>query len=184
MNLVFLLEERSMKVFLDELLPRVLPPEITFQTIPHEGKSDLEKSIPRKLRAWRTPDTRFVVVRDQDAADCHRVKEELTRLCTEAGRPDTLARVACRELEAWILGDLDTVAELYQDRTLTRQAVRKRLRDPDRISKPSRELKRLVPAYQKVAGARAVGGAIDIEGCRSRSFRVFVEGVRRLAEVA
>lgn len=51
MTLVFLLEELSMKVFLEGLLPRVLPEHIGVQLIPHEGKSDLEKSIPRKLRA-------------------------------------------------------------------------------------------------------------------------------------
>jgi len=63
LKLVFLLEERSMKEFLRGLLPRILPAGCEFQLIPHEGKSDLEKSIPRKLRAWLEPEVRFVVVR-------------------------------------------------------------------------------------------------------------------------
>lgn len=45
-RIVFLLEERSMKTLLDGLLPRFLP-GISFLCIPHEGKQDLEKSIPR-----------------------------------------------------------------------------------------------------------------------------------------
>jgi len=50
--LVFLPEERSMKTFLEALLPRLFP-DLAFFCIAHEGKSDLEKSIPRKLKGWR-----------------------------------------------------------------------------------------------------------------------------------
>jgi hypothetical protein len=53
-DLVFLLEEPSMKALLDVLLPRIIPENITFKCIPHEGKQDLEKSIPKKLKAWNT----------------------------------------------------------------------------------------------------------------------------------
>ena len=53
-RIVFLLEEYSMKVLLEGLLPRLFP-ELPFLCIPHQGKQDLEKSIPRKLRAWREP---------------------------------------------------------------------------------------------------------------------------------
>ena len=65
MTLVFLLEEASMKEVLDIILPRILPSAVTFRTIPHSGKSDLEASIPHKLKAWRQPDVKFVIVRDQ-----------------------------------------------------------------------------------------------------------------------
>jgi len=67
-RVVFLLEERSMKILLEELLPRLVP-GMPFICIPHEGKQDLEKSISRKLRAWREPGARFVVVRDNDGGD-------------------------------------------------------------------------------------------------------------------
>ena len=66
MKLIFLLEEPSMKYLLDELLPRIFPPDVTFQTIPHHGKRDLERSIPRELRAWEEAgDIRFVILHDQ-----------------------------------------------------------------------------------------------------------------------
>ena len=48
-KLVFLLEESSMADLLDDFLPRLFP-ELRFQCIPHDGKQDLERSIPRKLR--------------------------------------------------------------------------------------------------------------------------------------
>ena len=41
-----------------------------FQCVPHDGKDDLERSIPRKLRGWREPGVRFVIVRDNDRGDC------------------------------------------------------------------------------------------------------------------
>ena len=47
-ELVFLLEEPSMKVLLDDLLPRFYP-TLSFRCIPHEGKQDLERSIPRPV---------------------------------------------------------------------------------------------------------------------------------------
>ena len=75
MKLIFFLEERSMKELLDDILPRILPNGITFKTIPHEGKSDLEHSLPIKLRAWNEPDTLFIVVHDQDSNNCIELKK-------------------------------------------------------------------------------------------------------------
>ena len=63
-----------MAVLLEGLLP-LLYPGLPFQCVSHEGKNDLEKSIPRKLRAWREPGVRFVIIRDNDGGDCRRVKE-------------------------------------------------------------------------------------------------------------
>jgi hypothetical protein len=106
MKIVFLLEEASIKEFLDIVLPKILSSGVTFMTVPHEGKQDLERSIPRKLRAWLEPNVRFVIVRDQDGTDCIRLKEKLYRQCVESGRPDTMVRIVCNELESWFLGDL------------------------------------------------------------------------------
>ena len=112
-ELVFLLEEESMKALLDVLLPKMLPENTTFRCIPHEGKQDLEKSIPRKLRAWQTPGTVFIIVRDKDGADCVEIKNRLVNLCQQAGRSDSLVRIACHELESWLLGDLAAVGKAF-----------------------------------------------------------------------
>ena len=112
MTLVFLLEEASMKTVLDIILPQILPESVEFKTIPHSGKSDLEASIPHKLKAWRQPDTKFIIVRDQDSGDCVQIKEALKRLAEPYGRP-VLIRIACRELESWYLGDLKAVSQAY-----------------------------------------------------------------------
>ncbi|MBK8536747.1 MAG: hypothetical protein IPL59_17550 [Candidatus Competibacteraceae bacterium] len=84
-RLVFLLEEPSMKHLLQALLPRLLP-GLNFLCVPHEGKTDLERSIPRKLMAWNEPETRFVIVRDDnDNGDCYRLWERLRALASKAG---------------------------------------------------------------------------------------------------
>ena len=173
-----------MKEFLDGFLPRILPEGVTFTVVPHEGKSDLERSLPRKLRGWRTPDTRFVVVRDQDSARCVDVKASLVRLCAQAGRPDSLVRVACHELESWFLGDLQALADAYGTPALSAHVGRSKWRDPDRLGSPSQELVRLVPTYQKVAGARLMGPRLDPSRCTSGSLRTFVSGVQRLVSEA
>ena len=111
-RIVFLLEERSMKTLLEGLLPRMVP-GTPFLCIPHEGKQDLEKSIPRKIGAWREPGVRFVIVRDNDGGDCRGLKQRLYDLCRGAGRPDSLVRIVCQELEAWYFGDPEALARAF-----------------------------------------------------------------------
>lgn len=179
-KLVFLLEEASMAEVLKSLLPKLLP-GVECQLLPHEGKSDLDKSIPRKLRAYKSPGVRFVVVRDRDSADCVILKKKLVTLCSDAGRSDTLIRIPCPELESWFLGDLHAV-ELGCGRSgLLKLQDKKKYRDPDALGNASEEIKRLVPGYQKIGCARAIAPHFSIENNRSESFKIFVSGVRKIA---
>lgn len=178
-RLVFLLEERSMQVLLDGLLPRIMP-DLQFLCVPHEGKADLEKSIPRKLRGWREPGVRFVVVRDNDAGDCRALKRRLTDLCAKAGRADTLVRIACQELEAWYLGEPEALALAYDDPSLATIGRQARFRDSDAVTHPSSAVGDLVPDFQKVSGARQMAQHLSVERNSSVSFRRFVDGVRRI----
>jgi len=169
-----------MKEALEGLLPRLLPPGVTPVYVTHEGKSDLDRSIPRKLRAWGNPDARFVVLRDQEGADCRVVKRRIQRLCLRAGRPDAVVRIVCHHLEAWFLGDLEAVEMAFGLHGLAAQSGRRHLRDPDALPNALQELKRLVPSYQKRSGARSIGVHMVPERNRSRSFQVFIEGLRRI----
>lgn len=178
--LVFLVEELSMEAFLKELLPRAFP-ELRFRCIPHDGKKDLEKSLPRKLRAWREPGVRFVVVRDQDAEECRELKRRLAAVCRDAGREDSLVRIACRELEAWYLGDLEAAATALNQPRLRELAGKAWLRDPDTVDRPSFRLRELAPgAASKIECARRIGARLDPSKNTSRSFRAFLDGVARL----
>jgi hypothetical protein len=57
-----------------------------------------------------------------------------------------------------------------------------KFRDPDKLTGAARELQSLVPDYQKIAGARAIAPHMTLDGNRSHSFRVFVQGVRNLIQ--
>ena len=180
-QLVLMLEEPSMAAFLDGLLPRIFPgwqPGVEFRCIPHEGKSHLEKSLPKKLKAWPFKQDRFVVVRDNDGADCKQIKQRLQAICDAAARPTTLIRIACQELEAWYLGDLSAICKAFGVSADT-QPNRKRYRNPDRLSQPSKEVKQLAPSFQKIAGARSMAAQLDLQQSGSESFNQFVKGVRR-----
>ena len=166
-----------MKVLLDGLLPRLLP-GLEFLCVPHEGKQDLDKSIPRKLRAWREPGVRFVLVRDNDRDDCRVLKTRLVDACERSGRADTLVRIACQELEAWYLGDPEALAAAFGEPGLANLGRTARFRDPDAVAQPSVVLEKLVPSFQKVSGARQMATHLTLERNRSASFRTFVEGVR------
>jgi len=169
-----------MKVLLEGLLPRLFP-SLPFLCVPHEGKQDLEKSIPRKLRAWRDPGVRFCVIRDNDGADCRVLKRSLVELCQNGGREDTLVRIACQELEAWYFGAPDALAVAFGRAALSSIGARARYRDPDAIVQPAAALTELVPEFQKVSGARSMARVLPREN-DSRSFQVLMAGIDHLSE--
>ena len=179
-RIVFLLEDDSMRILLEGLLPRLFP-GLLFQCVPHEGKQDLEKSIPRKLKAWREPGVRFVVIRDQDSADCHQVKTNLVQLCQSTGRRDVLVRVACRELEAWYIGEPQVLKQAFPTTrpSSLRELGKSRYQNPDTVARPSDIIAKLIPEFQKRSGARRMAAFLSRDNA-SNSFRVFVEGVEKL----
>ena len=179
-RVVLLLEEYSMKALLDGLLPRLFP-HLMFQCVPHDGKADLEKSIPRKLRAWREPGVRFVVVRDNDRGDCLALKERLENLCSVRPQRDVMIRIVCQELEAWYLAEPDALADAFEKESLRRIGARKGFSQPDTVSYPARELARLVPKFQKVSGARILADHLTRKRNRSPSFHAMIDGIERLA---
>jgi len=180
-RIIFLVEEPSMKVFLEGLLPRFFR-DLSFLCIAHEGKKDLEKSVPRKLKAWHEPGARFIIVRDKDLDDCGVLKQRLLGLCPAGHRDRTLVRIACHELEAWYFGDPSALADAFGDEHLRKLDAREMFRQADEIEKPSRELERLVPAFQKVSGARAMASRLNPATNRSRSFQVLIQGIESLAQ--
>lgn len=169
-----------MKALLDGLLPRLFP-DLVFLCVPHDGKGDLERSLPIKLRGWREPGVRFVVVRDNDRGDCMDLKKHLRGLCADRPERDCLIRIACQELEAWYLGEPDALAEAFADESLRDIGSKARFRDPDEIPYPARALAQLVPHYQKVGGARVLANHLRRGRNRSPSFHAMMDGIERFS---
>jgi hypothetical protein len=177
-RLVFLLEEPSARDLLEGLLPRLISPDIVVHYMVFEGKQDLEKRMIGRMKAWRLPDTFFVVLRDQDAGDCRIVKARLQERADEAGRPDALIRIACRALESWFLGDWSAIAKAFDSPIHARQDRKAKFANPDLLSNPVHELRHLIPDYQKRDGARRIGVLLDPACNRSRSLQVFCAGIQ------
>ncbi|MFL6247754.1 MAG: DUF4276 family protein [Thermoanaerobaculia bacterium] len=192
-HLEILVEEPSMELFLRELLPRLLREEATFNVHPSQGKDDLLRNLPARLRgyaAWLPESWRVVVVLDQDDQECHDLKRVMEMTVTEAGlRSRTfdgganwqvVTRVAIEELEAWYFGDWEAVHEIYPrvPRTIPEKAP---YRDPDKIRGGTWEAFERVlqkagyfqSGLAKMEVARSVGSRMDVTRNRSHSFGVF-----------
>ena len=158
---------------LEGILPQILPGGIGYRCVVFEGKQDLEKRLPKRLRGWQhIEETKFIVLRDQDSADCRLIKQRLIEICREAGRPETLVRIACRELESFYLGDLAAVGQAFDKANLGKQQKGKKFRNPDMLSNPVQELQKLVPDYQKLSGSRKIASQMKIDANRSESFNI------------
>ncbi|NML18372.1 DUF4276 family protein [Azohydromonas caseinilytica] len=185
-RIIFLVEEPSMKILLDELLPRLIPGWVVnqhFQCVKHEGKSDLDRSIPIKLRAWKEPGVRFVIVRDNDNQDCVALKQRLVTMCRDAGRSEAIVRLVCQELESWYLGDLGALSRAYDGAKCDTAAMRKRYTDPDSWQKPSVQVEQLIPEFSKQNGARRMARHLSMKN-RSRSYLTFLSAVQAAAQGA
>jgi len=179
MKIVFFVEGKSEKEMLNGLLPSI--GVSNFQVVPFEGKQDLEKQLPIKLRGWLEPETKFLVLRDQDRGDCKEVKERLKKICEENGQKDAVVRIACRELESWYLGDLLAVENALVIPKLSDKQNGKKYRTPDKLANASEELIKLTNnKYQKVKGSRLIGKFLGVNENKSHSFNVFVESVKRI----
>jgi hypothetical protein len=184
-QLVLFLEEASAKAAFEGLLPRVVPEDVVVRYIVFEGKSDLEKQLGKRLRGWIHSNTAFLVLRDQDAADCHEVKQKLEKICEVAGKPGTVIRVACRELESWYFGELSAVEQALKIPNLSAQSRKAKYRVPDAIHSPSAELAKITEqSYQKVSGSREIGKVLspDPSENTSVSYGHFITGISKALE--
>ena len=179
MTLVILTEEESMKVTLEYLLPRL---GITdFQIIAFQGVSALESSLARRVRAWRDPTARFLVIRDNDNGDCSRRKQRLLDFLDQAGtRRPFKVRIVVQELEAWFLGDLPALesAGLLKDGRI-RAKFRK---NPEEHRTPATLLKELDPTYQKTGGARRIARHLSLTENTASSFHATLAAIKDLSQ--
>ena len=182
MRLIILTEELSMEVTLKELLPKLGLTNDDFQIISFEGASDLESSLVRRLRGWRDPQARFLILRDNDRGDCRHRKKRLEDLVENSGnqRP-TKIRIVVQELEAWFLGDL---LALEQGGFLAGRKRPASLRvNPEMHEKPVEVLKKLDRTYQKTIGAKRIAPHLSLSDNECRSFHAMVEAVKELMEL-
>ena len=178
-TVVFVVEEASKEEFLREFLGRwELPMDVEVNYLVAEGHSALRRMIATKLRNWRKPNSTFIILCDQDSADCVERKNVLARQVPEYHRQNALVRIVCTELEGWYLVD--------------RNALRAALPDigdhpwppelsgpPDSIHRPASRLADFA-SFRKRDLAREMGRRISLEPNTSHSFNLFVQTLRQI----
>ncbi len=198
-HLEVLVEEPSMEAVLLELLPRLLGGRC-FAIHPFQGKQDLLKQLPDRLRGyarWLPATWRVLVVVDRDDDDCHALKQRLedaakaaglaTRSTPAAGQYRVVNRLAIEELEAWFFGDWDAVRAAYPGVSASIPGIA-RYRDPDAIRGGTWEaLERVLKkagyfagGLRKIQAAREISRHMDPDRNRSRSFRALRDATRNL----
>jgi hypothetical protein len=180
MMLVIFTEEPSMKVFLETLIHRLYP-KISLKLIAYQGKQDLEKNVARHIRNWHAPNCKFIVVHDQDSWDCVVLKDRLVTICSSAA-PSVTVRIACHELESWYWGDLTAVSTAFSKPNITALLRKRSYRIADEIENPKSELKKYLPQYEQIAGAKAIAEHIDITRNTSHSFQVLFRTISEYAD--
>ncbi len=200
MHIEFLLEEPSAEAALQVLAPRIMRNRATFALHVLDGKKNLLKKLPARLRGyarWLPPDWRIVVLVDQDEQDCKSLKQQLESFCHKAGlisgtaapSPDkvqVINRIIVEELEAWFFGDMKALQAAYPHlKDFSNKAA---YRNPDTIGGGTWEnLERQLQkagyykgGLPKIELAKTVALHMNPERNTSRSFQVFRKAVLEL----
>jgi hypothetical protein len=202
-HLEILVEERSMYVALQNLVPQIVG-DISLNFHVFDGKRNLLRNVEARLRgyagmfrSWK--DAAIVVLVNEDREDCKELKKELERAAQVTGlgtlsvpRRESvrvLNRIVIEELEAWFFGDPDAVVAAYP-RVKRRTFPQSALRDPDSIGGGTWEaLERLLNKHnyhigglRKVDCAQAISVHMDVTRNSSRSFNEFRRGLELLVD--
>ena len=82
-HLEFLLEGESDQVVLEAILPKILPPGVTYDCHPFLSKQNLIKKLPERLRGYRSrlrSDWKIVILIDNDSQDCKELRKKYISL--------------------------------------------------------------------------------------------------------
>ena len=183
-GIVVLAEEPSGRIVAEHLAQKLNVTQQTF-CLEHQGKGDLERSFPRKIAHWQGPQLpRFVVMRDNDGADCLTLKQNMFARVPIGATARVKIRIVVQELESWYFGDLDAVAKagLITERELSLHKRKARYRDPDAIRRAKREFKSKIAPGGQIELARRIAPHLSLTENTSRSFRAFVGALRWAAE--
>ena len=198
MHIKFFLEEPSAEEALRHILPKILSPHVICIFHVFEGKEDMLEELPKHLKGhqWIPNDWRIIVLIDEDRRDCQELKTYLEKSAHEAGfvtkssaaRDEdfqVVNRLAIEELEAWFFGDVETLHAAYPRIPENLQSKAK-YRKPDAIPGGTSEALEYLLIQKnyykgrlpKVRVAQNIAPHMEPSRNRSKSFRVFVEGLK------
>lgn len=180
--IVFLIEEPSMSPVVKKLMEELWPSGregLHWQIITYQGKLDLQKNMARKMTGWNYNDPHFIILRDNDGADCFVLKKKLLDLVAETNKPHHV-RLVCQHLEAWFLGDLAAVEAAFPQSKATALQERNPYRTPDEAANAEQLLEDLIGNTGKVGHAESIARHLSLYANRSPSFQAFLRLVDEL----
>ncbi len=195
-----------MEAFLQELLPRMLMPEIPVKIIDHQSKNQLLSELPKRLRGYAHYELQYrpcsLILVDRDDDDCIQLKQVLENAATQAGLAtksapsisglfDVANRIVIEELEAWYFGDVQALSAAFPGVPITLNS-KAAFRSPDGIIGGTHEsLLRVLQkaghykglgSLPKIETARRIGRFVDPATNTSTSFGHFRVALNALAE--
>lgn len=183
-RLEILLEEPSMENFFKIILPKVLPEgyelDVNCFLHAHQGKTDLQKSLSTKVKAYQyfPQKVQLVVVHDQDSNDCKVLKQGLIdSIRAENVDQSYLVRIACRELENWYLGDMQAIEAVYPSFKAVKHQNRAKYRNPDNVF-GAFELKQMIDQFSKGYASKNIPLHMNINKNNSTSFNHLINGLQ------
>jgi len=198
LHLEFLVEEASIKSALTQLLPKILPSNVTSKIHDFRGKPDLLAKLPNRLKGYQVslpPDWKIVVLIDKAREDCLKLKKQLEDMAISAGlitksscQKDksfqVLNRIMIEELEAWFFGDVEAICQAYP-KVSANLANQQPYRDPDAIQGGTCEaLERVLKkagyhrgGLEKYKASSEISQYMNPKSNRSKSFQVFYQGL-------
>ncbi len=176
-ELVFLLEEPSAKIMLQNVRERLPHNNIQFNYIVFEGKGDLDKNFANRVKNYCNNNARFIILRDKDSADCKKLKQEMLNKIFSIKGKNIKIRIACHELESFYLGDLKAVETGMGISKLSAMQNNRKYREPDQLANAKQELQNIThKRYQSVSSSRHIAPYLSLDGTnKSDSFNILVQ---------
>ena len=147
---------------------------LDWHTISFSGKADLEKNCGQKIKSWNYNNPTFIIMRDNDGADCIALKARLECKVQHLGKPYKI-RLVCQELESWFLGDLTAVQAAYPASNALQNQSKATYRDPDSLTNASELLSQITGTKAKVGRAQSIAKHLSLAQNTSTSFNVFLQ---------
>ena len=181
-------EEPSIKNIFEVVLPQILPSDVGFRILVHQGKNDLEKALLEKTASLsRIKGAKILITIDQDANDCKQLKQRLADIIDKNCSCEYKIRIVCKELESWLLGDLSAIEKAFPRFRSVSYTQKEQMRNVDKIKgKPSDFLLRIIPEFKdrkklpKLEFSKKIAPFLDITNNTSTSFNHTINAIRQL----
>ena len=178
-NIYFFIEGKSDKAFLKPFITRFFKiklEEIVY--IVFNGKKKFKKNLSKRIKSITKNDKAIILI-DQDNENCKKLKQQILDECKEA-TSNILIRIACRELENWYLGDIESIIKIYP-KSKAINYDKAKYRNIDSLE-GSKELSQITnKEYKKIEGSEQLGKIINtnFNKNKSLSFKIFCKSLER-----